>query len=147
MTIHLTQHEADALLAMEKHFWGNERFEFPVLGGSLRIPLHSQNRREEFSLDIARGSISLEKNTFQTRARKTVILARLDIAGAHHRNPDDEEIACPHLHVYREGYHDKWAVPLPEFFIDAKNSFELLDKFMDYCGIIGKPVIRKGLFA
>ena len=100
MTIFLTQHEANTLLALEKHFLGCDRFEFPALGGALRIPLHSADRREEFSLDITRGRILLEKNTFQTRARKAVILARLDLAGPPHRNPDGEEIGCPHLHLY-----------------------------------------------
>lgn len=69
MTILLTQQEADALLAREKHFLGDDRFDFPALGGALRIPLHSSDRREEFSLDITRGRILLEKNTFQTRAQ------------------------------------------------------------------------------
>lgn len=147
MTILLTQQEADALLALEKHFLGNDRFEFPALGGALRIPLYSADRREEFSLDITRGRILLEKHTFQTRARKAVILARLDIAGPPHRNPDGEEIACPHLHLYREGFGDKWAVPLPVAFAGIQDAVELLDTFMDYCRVIGKPIIERGLFA
>lgn len=147
MTIQLTQQEADALLALEKHFFGNDRFEFPALGGALRIPLHSSDRREEFSLDITRGRILLEKNTFQTRARKTVILARLDIAGPPHRNPDGEGIDCPHLHLYREGYGDKWAAPLPPVFTGIEDAVELMDAFMDYCRVVGKPIIERGLFA
>ena len=70
MSLILTQHEADALLALEKHYQGEERFFFPDLGGAIRIPLYSADRREEFSLDITRGRIVLEKNTFQNRARK-----------------------------------------------------------------------------
>ena len=147
MTILLTQQEADSLLALEKHFLGNDRFEFPALGGALRIPLHSPDRREEFSLDITRGRILLEKNTFQTRARKAVILARLDLAGPPHRNPDGEEIDCPHLHLYREGYGDKWAAPLPAVFAGIEDAVELMDAFMDYCRVIGKPIIERGLFA
>jgi hypothetical protein len=27
---------------------------------------------------------------------------RLDLDAAPHRNPDDQEIACPHLYVYRD---------------------------------------------
>ena len=98
MSLILTQHEADALLALEKHYQGEERFFFPGLGGAIRIPLYSAERREEFSLDITRGRIVLEKNTFQSRARKAVILARLDLGGPSHRNPDGEEIARP-LHA------------------------------------------------
>lgn len=146
MMILLTQHEADALLRLEKHFLGTDHFDFPALGGALRIPLHSQDRREEFSLDIARGRILLEKNTFQTRARKAVVLARLDLAGPPHRNPNGEEIACPHLHLYREGYGDKWAAPLPPLFSGIGGAIELLDKFMDYCQVVSKPIIERGLF-
>jgi hypothetical protein len=147
MTILLTQQEADALLVLEKHFLGKDRFAFPGLGGVLRIPLHSSDRREEFSLDITRGRILLEKNTFQTRARKAVILARLDLAGPPHRNPDGEEIDCPHLHLYREGYGDKWASPLPAVFTGIEDAVELMDTFMDYCRVVGKPIIERGLFA
>ncbi len=146
MTTLLTQQEADTLLALEKHFFGDERFEFPSLGGALRISLHSSDQREEFSLDITRGRILLEKNTFQTRARKAVILARLDLAGPPHRNPDGEEITCPHLHLYREGYGDKWAMPLPETFTGVTGVMELMDAFMDYCQIVGKPIIERELF-
>lgn len=146
MTLILTQQEADALLALDKHYFGTERFMFPSLGGSLRLPLHSVDRREEFSLDITRGRILLEKNTFQTRARKAVILARLDLGGPPHRNPDGEEIGCPHLHLYREGYGDKWAAPLPAELQVVGSVLELLDAFMDYCRIIGKPIIERELF-
>lgn len=147
MTILLTQQEADDLLALEKHFFGEGRFDFPALGGSLRIPLHSSDQREEFSLDITRGKVLLTKHTFQTRARKVVALARLDLDGPPHRNPDGKEIDCPHLHRYREGYGDKWAEPLPAMFTGIDDAVELLDVFMDYCRIVGKPIIERGLFA
>jgi len=39
------------------------------------------------------------------------------------------------------------AVPLPEFFADAKDAIQMLGKFMDYCQIVGKPIIERGLFA
>ena len=142
----LTQQEADSLLVLNKHFIGDDRFDFPSLGGTLRIPLHSLDRREEFSLDITRGRIQLEKNTFQTRARKAIILARLDIAGPPHRNPDGKEVECPHLHLYREGFDDKWAVPLPEVFTDIVDMIELMDTFMNYCRVVDKPIIERGLF-
>jgi len=147
MTFALTQHEADTLLAMQKHYMGTDRFMFPGLGGSLRLLLHSIDRREEFNLDVTRGKILLSKNTFQMRARKAVILARLDIDGPPHRNPDGEELSCPHLHVFREGYGDKWAMALPERFLDAVDSFQLLDIFMDFCNIVEKPIIDRELFA
>ena len=40
--------------------------------------------REEFNLDITRGRIELKKNTFQLRAQRAIVLARIDIGGAPH---------------------------------------------------------------
>jgi len=37
---------------MEKHRVDESVFEYPDLGGALRIPLQSPDRRETFSLDI-----------------------------------------------------------------------------------------------
>lgn len=141
MTLALTQHEADVLLAMEKHYLGTNRFVFPGLGGALRLALHSADRREEFNLDVTRGRILLTKNTFQMRGRKTIILARLDIDGPPHRNPDGEELPCPHLHLYREGYGTKLAFAVPCNFHGITDSMLLLNVFMDYCHVIEKPII------
>jgi len=111
--INLTQAEADALIAMEKHRTSEQVWDYPALGGSLSIPLESANKRENFHLDVSRGRIVLEKGKYQTRTRQVVILIRLEFGGAPHRNPDGEEILGPHLHMYREGYGDKWAMPGP----------------------------------
>lgn len=146
MSLLLTQQEADALITLEKHYKGSDRFSFPSLGGNLRIPLHSADHREEFSLDITRGYIEIRKNTFQKRARKAVILARIDIDGPPHRNSDGEEIACPHLHIYREGYGDKWAIPLPEIFSNHDDTWTTLFEFMDFCKVVTKPNILQELF-
>src|SRR4029077_1680202 len=113
---HLTDLEADALVALEKYRVDNHRWTMPPLGGSLIVPLASANNKEEFLLDISRGRINLLKGKYQNRARQVVILRRLDFGGAPHRNPDDKEISCPHLHIYREGWGDKWAIPLPPTF-------------------------------
>ena len=145
MSLELTQQEADSLLEMEKKRFDDQQYLFSDISGSLRIPLRSQNDREEFSLDIYRGKIELIKNTYQNRGRKTVVLARLDIGGPPHRNPDGEEIACPHLHLYREKYGDKWAVTVPDNFTDISDAWQSLQDFMSYCNITTKPDIQKGL--
>lgn len=141
-----TQHEADTLLALEKHYAGTDRFAFPSLGGRLNIPLISACKREEFFLDVARGRVKIGKGTFQGRARRSIVLARLDLEGPPHRNPDGEQFPCPHLHCYREGEGDKWAIPLPSIFSGTTDNFELLLKFMDYLNITRKPIFDKELF-
>ncbi|MDD3828385.1 MAG: hypothetical protein PHY79_20665 [Anaerolineae bacterium] len=146
--IDLTQAEADALIAMEKHRVNDEWHNFPALGGALVLPLQSPDRREQFLLDISQGRIDLLKVKMQNRARQVVVLVRLDLWGAPHRNPDGAEVPCPHLHIYREGYGDKWAFPVPWDECDAtSNLWQALDDFMKYCCITQPPYIQRGLFS
>ena len=143
----LTQDEADALLAMEKHRVNDDVSDFPSDGESVVLPLQSPDRREQFLLDLSRGRIDLRKVKMQTRARQIVVLVRLDLGGAPHRNRDGEEIPVPHLHVYREGYGDKWAVPVPaDRFGNLADVWQTLSDFMGYCNITQPPRIQRGLF-
>ena len=143
----LTQAEADALIAMEKHRADSRQWEFPIPGDRLSIPLTSLDKREHFILDVTRVRVKLTKATYQNRARQAVILMRLDLDGSPHRNPDDQEIACPHLHIYREGFGDKWAIPAPpDIFPDTGNLVSTFDAFMKHCNITVPPMVQVGLF-
>jgi hypothetical protein len=145
--LNLTQAEADALLAMEKHRADERRWTYPGLGGRLDIPLISADKREHFILDISRGRINIARTKYQNRARQVIVLARVDIAGAPHRNPDDEEIPCPHLHVYREGFGDRWAQHLPSArFRNAADPWLVLQDFLRFCSITLSPHIDSDLF-
>ncbi|MEK6301138.1 MAG: hypothetical protein AABO41_10485 [Acidobacteriota bacterium] len=145
--MNLTQAEADALIAMEKHRVNEDRADFPMGGQSLVLSLQSPDKREHFLLDLSRGRIDLLKVKMQNRARQVVVLVRLDLGGAPHRNPDDEEIPAPHLHVYREGYGDKWAIPVPaDRFTATTDLWTTLEEFMRFCNITHPPRIERGLF-
>ncbi len=144
--INLTQTEADALIAMPKVRENEVIHLFPVGGNGLIIPLFSEDRTENFLLDVSRGRINLLKAKYQTRVRQVVVLVRLDLNGAPHRNPDDSEIACPHLHVYREAYGDKWAVPAPGAdFPRIDDLWHSLGDFMNFCHITQPPHFERGL--
>jgi len=56
----LTQEEADLLFKMEKYCYDDSPYEFPALGGYLRIPLKSKDSYENFMLDVSRGRIELQ---------------------------------------------------------------------------------------
>ncbi len=143
----LTQGEADALIAMAKHRIDTAEWDYPDPGGGISVPLVSFDRREQFVLDVRRGRIDLAKGTYQNRGRQVVVLVRLDFGGAPHRNPDGEEIDSPHLHLYREGFGDKWAMPLPNNgFTESRDPWRMLDDFMRFCNVIEPPIIRRGLF-
>ena len=71
-------------------------------------------------------------------------LVRLDFGGPPHTNPDGEEISTPHLHVYRENYGDRWAIPLPEEqFNDLADTWTTLQDFMGFCQITEPPRLIK----
>lgn len=145
--LELTQAEADALMAMEKHRLDDQRYDFPSSGGKLIVPLISVDKRENFTLDISRGRIDLSRGKYQNRARQVIVLVRIDFGGAPHRNPDDQEIPCPHLHLYREGYGDKWAGPVPpDKFANSGDPWQTLNDFMKFCNITRPPNIERGLF-
>jgi hypothetical protein len=98
-------------------------------------------------LDITRSDIKLTKSTHQNRARHAVILVRLDVDGPPHRNPDGVEIPCPHLHVYKEGFGDKWAVPAPAHLCQpGADAFATCTAFMAHCNIVDAPSFVVGLF-
>lgn len=143
----LTQAEADALIAMEKHRATEEHSDFPMGGQSLALPLQSPDKREQFLLDVSRGRIDLLKVKMQTRGRQVVVLIRLDLGGAPHRNPDGEEVPVPHMHVYREGYGHKWAMPVPaDSFTTGSDLWQTLEEFFQFCNITRPPHIDRGLF-
>lgn len=133
---------------MEKRRVNDEQQTFPPPGQRLAIPLTSFDKRENFMLDITRGQIKLTKATFQNRASQAIILMRLDLDGPPHRNPDDTDVPCPHLHRYVEGYGDKWAFPAPlDTYPEPKDLWSTFEAFMRHCNIVEPPQIQKGLFS
>lgn len=146
MAEHLSQSEADALMAIEKHAVLGVTYRFPAKGERLSIPLLAADEKESFHVDINRRSLALYKCTFNGRARGNLILARLDLNGSPHRNPDGVEINCPHLHLYREGFGDKWAFPLPDgVFSDLANLTTVCQDFLIYFKVVSPPQIISDL--
>ncbi len=145
--VNLTQAEADVLIATEKHRVNEDTCDFPMGGQSLVLPLQSVDGREQFLIDLRTGRIDLLRVTMQNRGRHVIVLVRLDLGGAPHRNPDGEEVAAPHLHVYREGYGDKWAVAVPaDRFLALDDVWTTLGNFFQFCNVTQPPNIERGLF-
>jgi hypothetical protein len=146
--IEITQAEADSLIAMEKRFVDDNDWTFPVAGARIGLALTSLDKRENFMLDVTRAQIKLTKATYQNRARQVIILVRLDLDGPPHRNPDGTEILCPHLHVYREGFGDKWASAAPvDRYTNTLDLFSTCEAFLEHCNITGASRMQKGLFS
>jgi MoaA/NifB/PqqE/SkfB family radical SAM enzyme len=143
----IPQSEADELFRMEKIHTEQKSYKYPFSGGSLKLYFESECKAENFIVDISRAKIELYKNKLQCRARTALVLVRLDTGDHLHRNPDGEEIPCPHIHFYKEGFGDKWAYPVPDCFTDLSDSQLTLKQFMDYVNISksNRPVILFGV--
>lgn len=101
---------------------------FPARGGALILPLIPAGRREQFSPDLRRGR------------------TRIDLGSRPHRNPDGEKNGSPHLHLYREGFGDKWAYPLPSDSSDPSDSWQTPEEFLRFCDTAVVPKIQRGVF-
>ena len=144
--IEISQDDADALIQMSKYRVNDDTWHFPGRGHSINIPLQSEDKRNDFLLDLWRGRLELNKITYQNRVHQMIILIRLDLTGKPHKNPDDEIITGPHIHIYKEGYADKWPYPLSsESFSDIADRWQTLKDFMKYCNIVQEPYIIAGI--
>jgi hypothetical protein len=149
----LTQTEADILLGLPKEFVESEPLEFPTTQPlDYERVLRSTDRREEFIFTIERGRRKRIRLKFQTRARKVIVLARLDLNGPAHTNPPQsphrpgERLECPHLHLYREGFDDRIAFLIneaPGFSLqDAASGLRCLEDFLTFCHVQNWPNIQ-----
>jgi len=139
----LTQSEADQLMQMTKRFVRPPATITIPPGADDTYELAGPNDRERFLLDVWRGTLRLSKLKFQNRVRSAIVLVRLDVDGAPHTNPDGVPLSGSHLHLFKEGYDDKWA-----YLVDPK-TFRLLSDpgktfhdFCAYCKIESPPPVQ-----
>lgn len=85
-------------------------------------------------------------------------LARLDLGGSKHTNPEVSEpplpilrkhngrtfnVDEPHFHLYVEGFDDRWAIPAVEAgFTQATDLVLAFREFMVHCGVQEMPIIQ-----
>lgn len=131
----LSQEKANNLIAMDKFFTKNKQ-RLPQVFEHAKIELSDSAKSITFYFDIdRRGKIEL-KSTLQNRYETNEILVRLDINGPEHINPDGTKVGRNHIHIYKEGYADRWAYDTDKFGFGVYNSFqEYFFKFCEYCHI------------
>ena len=141
----LTQTEADTLIIMRKRFVKPRPISFPP-GTDDTYELVGDDPRERFLLDLWRGMLRLSKYKLQTRARKVIVLIRLDVGKAPHTNPDGQKIDGAHIHLYREGFEDRWAYPVdPGEFRNPSDAWTAIEDFCRFCHIEGLPPFQEVL--
>ena len=146
----LTQKEADHLLQIQKEFANNKKIFLPPPGRKLEITLVSskEEERKDFIVNYTKSSINISKRSHHLRTKKIIGLARLDLDGPPHTNPDGEEIGKRHLHIYRENFDLKWASEIPnEDFKNLDDAYETFIDFLKYIKVIELSNINRELFS
>jgi len=167
----LTQSEYYRLFKQDKLIKDTKRIVLPGKQENIRLEAVSTfSKKYTYTLDIGNAHIAL-KYKFQKR-RQGIIFARIEFEGSSHKNPEYISDKVPfgidpgikslmktysdklflkkdHIHVYVEGYYDKWAFPLHEIIdydfssknerINYKNKMSL---FLNYCNIKYKGTIE-----
>ena len=143
----ITQSEYDYLMSQDKEF--DDLLNTIALGPApiqWTKKINSLKTQDTFLLDFYRGKIELSKYTFNKRYRHTIILIRYDNAGRH-TNPDGQEFNGPHVHLYREGYNDKFAFSASEIGVNGLDTIEsVFGKLLYFCNIKRIPVIEIPMF-
>jgi hypothetical protein len=134
-----TQQEADSLIKMAKNFVNQQTIVLPPGTDETYDPI-GDDKHERFQFDLWRGTFRLTKVKYQTRSRKVIVLVRLDIDGSPHTNPDETRLTGTHLHIYREGFEDKWAIELDNMlFSNPTDLGQVYQDFCRYCNIADPP--------
>ncbi len=136
----LTQKEADELLQMLK-LCVNEIIDFPNRGKRCDFDVISKcNKTDKFMITI--NNSAKRENKFSINAlykKGNVKLMRLDAGNPPlHTNPDGEKIKGAHLHIYREGYEIKYAMP---FDIENPEIDSIFYEFLDRFNVVDKPKV------
>jgi len=140
----LTQQEFNYLLKIEKRFTDNDMI---YLDTKWSREIISTQSRDIFILDYYKGTYRIEKYTYNKRYRKNIVLLRYDSFGRH-TNPDNTVVEGPHLHIYREGYDDKFAVSPEEIGVDSRafGRDRVLRVLLEYFNVKGCPQIHLAIF-
>ena len=142
----LTQDEANQYLVMVKYF--EERK--PIKLGLPTCVVHEligEDRRSRFRLETWFHKAVTSRYVYVNSVHASIELVRL-CAGdrRRHPNPDGTIIRGNHLHVYREGFGTRWAIPLSDCgFSDIVDFGTVLREFCRYCNIADVPELQLGM--
>lgn len=140
----LTDAEAKLLIELEK-IATDKRVDIPSNSQKVHLNLSSAKEKDDniMRIYIKRGKRNINKCSFNVVYNKSITLLRLDIEpGRIHQNPDGKDVPNPHLHIYREGYDDRYAEPLPECFADTANLAKTLYDLLGYSNVINRDKVE-----
>lgn len=94
-------------------------------------------------IHITTSKRNKEKCSFNVVYNKSITIFRIDIGGSRiHINPDGEDIPTPHMHIYRDGFDAKFAIPLPSCFTDSNNFGRVLYDLLGYSNVVNRDSVE-----
>lgn len=144
MAVLLTQEEADELLEMLKKC-ASAALNFPAFGRRADFDVTGINdKSKKFVISVNRKNRYVNKVSFVARYKSgDVRLLRLDVnPSERHTNPegtDGNTIEGTHLHIYKEGFHDRYAIP---FDLKDKGLDDTFKSFLERFNVVDIPQIR-----
>lgn len=142
----MTNDDANRLYELIK-FIREKNIIFPDVNQKDEYLVDSLTTKDSFILNVARGGrIKPKKCTYQIRTSDNSILFRIDIDGPSHPNPDNKDIPCPHLHIYKyedNNYFENWAFPLLEKIpTDPDDLVQVFLDFLVFNKVENSPIIE-----
>lgn len=144
----LTDTEVQRLIRLSKKFADTTEVTVPPSGAfEHSSELVAVEEREAFLLDVSRHAIRITRCKSQTRYARNIILLRVELDGPPHVNPDGTDVGPSHVHVYKEGYDDRWAYPLSNYpeFLQCSTLVDLVRSFCRYCGVVSVIPYQEGV--
>lgn len=125
-------------------------FIFPDPGGRGMMNAKSKTTQHEFVFNITRGRHNPKQCSYLIRTVENDLLFRIDLEGPAHPNPNNEDVPCPHMHIYLHNgtsSPENWAFPLHEKIpVNADDLVEVLQKFLEYNNVEETPTIVTRLY-
>lgn len=146
MAIDLTAEEADKLIKLLKIAEEN----------GLKVDWKFVAGQNKYAIDFLAIPSNIESDIkFKIKANKrnkisfalllngtNIALVRID--KNFHTNPDGTKLTDTHIHIYKEGFEDKWAYPLDDFDLSDPNTSFL--NFLDRINFEKTTIDFKGSF-
>lgn len=134
--------EINTLLAIEKYLTDPKSVCIPEAGGTEKFSLRYHLREldhDDMHVSAYKGKKDPRKASYRLIYAGNIILIRVDLGDrSPHINPDGEIIPAmtPHIHIFREGFEDRTAYPLPSEFKDSNDLIQSLKDFLSYAKVM-----------
>jgi hypothetical protein len=122
------------------------RLTHPSNGDKLKLHLKNSLNQDNFELNISTHSIRIEKTNYHLQENRILPLLRLEVFATPHKNPNGEKISENHLHIYKEGFEDRWAYPVDHILKHSRDRIIIFQSLLDTINLQSKLTVDKDIF-